>query len=51
MEEREHKFCMNKMQSIGFGYTSKDFSRNVGFSTPCRMQSQKAEIYAPPLRE
>jgi len=44
-------FCMNKMQSIQFGYTNKDLGRNVGFSTNCIMQPQKAGIYATPLRK
>jgi hypothetical protein len=48
---RATKFCMNKKQSIKFGYTSKDFGRNVGFSTNCLMQPQKADIYATLLRE
>jgi len=42
---------MNKMQSTRFGYTSKDFGRNVGLSTNCVMQPQNASIYVTSLRE
>jgi len=44
MEGRDYKILYEQNANIRFGYTSKDFSRNVGFSTKCIMQPQKANI-------